>query len=252
MIGLSAFFYLAGAQLAPTDALNAALNDAEPPPSMRAAFRATISGEGAERRIQYDPLQPPGKRFRLLARIGENEELDKIVDDWAQERQPDVRLFADDLRASLGRGRMTQQEDGGWAVMFEHRLSDNDGPVDAMLSQRMSGSLSLNPATGTISKLEYSINAPFKTEDGSLVDEYRQVYSFGRSKQWGVTFVTGYDLYASGGRFGLRDSRQFNVKVTDVAFTLAGDSQQILVSKNAPEHRPENQQADVWARADLN
>ncbi|ACT59697.1 hypothetical protein [Hirschia baltica] len=230
---VSAFFYLAGAQITPIEALNIALLDAEPVPSMRAAFRASISSSGAVREIEYDPLKPLSRRFRISRRVGVDEELDAIVDDWAREVQPDVRLFADDLRSSLGQGNIVQTADG-WNVQFQHKLSNNDGPVDALVSQQMVGGLNLDANTGLLSRLEYSINKPFKTPEGAWVDSYRQVYSFGRSEQWGVTFVTGYDLYARGGRFGVKGERTFSVKVTDVAFSLASDANQQLESKRIP------------------
>ncbi len=227
--------FLAGAQLSPIEMLNNALLDAEPLPSMRAAFRASVTSAGAVREIEYDPLQPPHRRFRISKRVGEDEELDAIVNDWAREAQPDVRLFADDLRSSLGQGEIVQTATG-WDVAFQHKLSSNDGPVDAILSQSMVGGLTLDAQTGNLSRLEYSINAPFKTPEGAWVDTYRQVYNFGRSSQWGVTFVTGYDVYASGGRFGMKDERSFAVRVTDVAFSLAGDARQELETKIYPSH----------------
>lgn len=227
---IGAVLFWAGAQLSPIQTLNIALRDAEPVPSMRAAFRASVVSADGVREIEYDPLKPPNKRFRVTKRVGQDKELDAIVDDWAREAQPDVRLFADDLRSSLGRGNIVQTAEG-WNVQFEHKLSNNDGPVDALVSQKMVGGLTLDAQTGLLSRLEYSINQPFKTPEGAWVDQYRQVYNFGRSHQWGVTFVTGYDLYARGGRFGVKGERRFSVKVSDVAFSLAGDAKQELETK---------------------
>ncbi len=227
---ISAILFYAGAQLTPLETLNIALFDAEPMPSMRAAFRASVKSEGAIRELEFDPLKPPNQRFRIVRRLGDDRELDAIVGDWAKEAQPDVRLFADDLRSSLGRGHI-EQTSNGWSVQFEHKLSNNDGPIDAIVSQKMLGGLHLDAGTGLISKLEYSINKPFKTPEGAWVDQYRQVYNFGRSEQWGVTFVTGYDLYARGGRFGVKGERAFSVRVTDVAFSLASDASQQLENK---------------------
>lgn len=227
---LSALVFLAAGSADPQAALDAALRDAEPAPALRAAFRATISSAGAVRQIEYDPLQEPSKRFSLVTQYGEDTELDSIVSDWAHEAQPDVRLFADDLRSSLGAGWI-QPDAAGWRVTFQHRLSSNDGPLDAMVSQRMEGGLKLDPETGALAQLEYRIREPFRTPDGAWVNDYRQVYTFGRSQRWGVTFVTGYELSASGGRLGISGSRTFAVRVTDVAFTLAGDARQELTSK---------------------
>lgn len=227
---LGGLLFLANAQLSPLEMLNRALLDAEPAPSMRAAFRASVSSASAVREIEFDPLKPPNRRFRIRRRVSDDKELDAIVNDWARETQPDVRLFADDLRSSLGQGHIVQTANG-WKVEFQHKLSNNDGPIDALVSQRMVGGLKLDAQTGLLSQLEYAIDQPFKTPEGGWVDRYRQVYNFGRSEQWGLTFVTGYDLYARGGRFGIRGERRFQVKITDVAFSMAGDANQQLQSK---------------------
>ncbi|MEM6626478.1 MAG: hypothetical protein AAF719_07210, partial [Pseudomonadota bacterium] len=151
--------------------------------------------------------------------------------DWAAERQPDVRLFADDLRDSVGAGRIVRDGED-WAITFRHRISSNDGPVDAMVSQRMTGGLKLDPNTGALSRLDYRIVEPFQTPEGAMVDQYRQTYAFGHSQRWDVTYVAGYHLTASGGRFGFRDSRTLRVSITDVAFSFATDAGQDLASKS--------------------
>ena len=220
----------AGLSAAPQNIVDSALADAEPPPALRAAFRATLASRSGQRRIEYDPMKPSGNRFRVLESFGDDAELDQIVTDWAQEQQPDVRLFADDLRESLGMGRIVR-DGGNWRISFAHRLSGNDGPLDALVSQQMVGALTLDPENGRLSSLTYRNKQPFKTPDGSVVSAYSQTYSFGRSERWGVTFVTGYRLEATGGRFGVRDSRTFDVEITDVAFTLANDVDCVLDSK---------------------
>tara|TARA_Y100000780_G_C13560305_1_gene368838 strand:- start:90 stop:836 length:747 start_codon:yes stop_codon:yes gene_type:complete len=225
--------------------VEAALKDAEPAPALRAAFRATLTSEKAVRQIEFDPLGAPGQRFTVNAPFGDDPELDRIVYDWSQEAQPDVRLYADDLRASMGRGTVKQSQTG-WNISFTHKLSDNDGPMDAMVSQQMQGSMFLNAASGHLERLTYRIREPFRTEDGSVVTDYSQAYRFGRSERWGITFVTGYRLEAAGGRFGIRDSRTFQVDITDVAFTLANDAAFIEDSK---PYRPRNPQPvdHAWA-----
>ena len=231
LIGAFGLYFAAmGAQAASGNAVEVVLAEVEPPPSMRAAFRATISSRGAVREIEYDPFKPAEARFVVHNSFGEDEELDQIVLDWSAEHQPDVRLFADDLRESIGAGQIAKEHDQ-WRIQFEHRLSANDGPVDALVSQQMVGAISFDEAEGALKSLTYRIKSPFRTPDGAVVQDYTQTYEFGRSERWGVTFITGYKLTARGGRFGLRDSRTFQVVITDVAFSLANDVRITMESK---------------------
>ncbi len=215
----------------PRTALALGLDAADPPPSLRAAFRASLTSAQGVRQIEYDPLKPADERFRILMQWGDDTELDQIVSDWANQPQPDVRLFADDLRESLGRGRIVKDGDN-YRVDFRHKMSGNDRALDAAVSQNLAGRLTLDPVTGQFSRLEYRIVNPFRVDNGATVNQFVQSYVFGKSLTWGLTFVTGYDLSASGGRFGVSASREFSVRITDVAFTLAADSGQELESKS--------------------
>jgi hypothetical protein len=120
------------------------------------------------------------------------------------------------------------------AIDFRHKVSANDGPIDAEFSSRMVGRLRLNPANGQLSQVRYSIVKPVKLEDGTTLSDYRQTYNFGFSERWGVSYVLQYELEARGGRWGMSESRAIRVTLTDVAFGLAGDADQELASKPAP------------------
>ena len=43
-----------------------------------------------------------------------------------------------------------------------------------------------------------------------------------------------YDLTAKGGQWGMSETRSIHVELTDIAFGLAGDSEQDLSSKPSP------------------
>jgi hypothetical protein len=220
--------------LSPQQALDRALDAAEPPPALRAAFRATLSSGSAVRQIEYDPYAAPEQQFKIILSTGRDEELDAVVDGWRAEGQADGRLFADDLRMSLGDARVTRGAGETWAIDFKHKISQNDGAVDALISSHMVGRLSFDEATGYLAKVDYAIDRSVKLDDGTTLTDYKQTYSFGYSARWGVSFVTGYELEARGGRWGIAESRTVKVQLTDVAFGLAGDSQQQLASKEAP------------------
>jgi hypothetical protein len=219
--------------LSPEAALERALDAVEPPPALRATFRATLASGHAVRRIEYDPYAPAGEQFKVTMAYGEDEELDAVVQGWKDERQADCRIFADDLRASLDEARLIDQGQS-MAISFRHKVSANDGPLDAEFSSRMIGRLSLDPANGYLSRVEYSIEKPVKLDDGTTLNDYNQLYDFGYSERWGVSYVRSYQLEARGGRWGMSESRVIRVTLTDVAFGLAGDAEQEIASKSTP------------------
>jgi hypothetical protein len=217
----------------PEQQLETALDAARPPPSLRAAFTATLTTSNAVRKIEYDPYKPSGQQFFVTQSYGKDEELDAVVDDWRREGQADVRLFADDLRSSMGEGKITRAGDE-WDLQFRHQISPKDGPVDRAMSPLMKGELKLAPDTGMLQRITYSIDRPFKLDDGTTVSEYSQNYMFGYSKRWGVSYVAAYDLSARGGKWGFSESRRVRVELTNVTFCLASDARQQLASKGLP------------------
>ena len=226
-------FAVTWAGLAPEQALERALDAAEPPAALRAAFHATLTSGKAVRRIEFDPYAEPATRFRITLSQGSNEELDAVVDGWRNEGQADGRLFADDLRVSLGDARIAGAADS-MAVSFRHKMSVNDGPIDAEFSARMVGRLQLNASNGYLQTISYDIERPVKLDSGATVDQYNQTYQFGYSERWGVSYVTGYDLTAKGGKWGMSETRTVHVELTDIAFGFAGDAKQDLASKASP------------------
>lgn len=212
------------------ESLAAALDLVEPPPALRASFKATLSSQTAQRTIQFDPNAESGLRFRVIGRVGQDEELDAIVAGWRAEGQADVRLFADDLRLSLGSARVLNRE-GQALLEFRHKISPNDGPVDAIVSSRMVGEMALDPQSGHLRHVDYRIVRPVRLDDGTVISDYSQRYTFGYSSRWDVSYVSSYQLEARGGRWGFRDSRRFSVMINDVSFSLAGDARQELASR---------------------
>lgn len=223
---------IAAPPAAPELALENALRAVEPPPALRASFKATLTSRAARRTIEYDPEAAPAERFRITAREGADAELDAIVDGWRKERQADVRLFSDALRRSLGDARVTDK-DGQLAVSFRHNITPNDGPVDKLISSVMIGRLDLD-RDGHISKAHYAIEKPLKLQGQGTLSVYDQTYSFGYSWRWGVSYVTGFQLFARGGRWGFTDTRELDVTVTDIQFVLAPNAHQELASRQPP------------------
>lgn len=219
--------------LSPQQALDRALQASEPAPALRAAFRATLSTDKGSRRVEFDPYAEAGKQFVVAMSSGRDEELDAVVADWASERQADARIFADDLRASLGEARVTAKSTG-WGLEFRRKILPKDGPVDRAITSVMKGELSLDPQGEHLSRVTYRIEKPIRLEDGTTLTDFMQTYDFGFSWRWGVSYVSSYELLARGGRWGFSERRGVKVQLTDVSFTLAGDARQQLASKSAP------------------
>lgn len=224
------------AGMAPQQALEAALEAVEPPPALRAAFRATLTSGSAVRQIEYDPYAD-GEQFRVTLVQGEDKELDQVVADWKAEKQADVRIFADDLRSCLAEARLVPPTLGpseGLQITFKHNIRPKDGPVDVAISSEMIGDMTLDETTGHLQQINYAIERPVKLSDGAMLTDYKQTYDFGYSNRWGVSYVLSYELEAKGGRWGMAQTRHVRVTLTDVAFGLAGDAHQVLESKPAP------------------
>lgn len=223
-------FAVTWGNLSPDAALDRALDAVEPPPALRAAFRATLVSGNAVRRIEFDPYADPAEQFKVTMEYGADKELDAVVEGWRNEGQADIRLFADNLRANLGQARVSAYGDA-LAIDFKHQISPIDGPVDKQLSAHMKGRLTLDPANGYLTKIEYAIDKPVKIEGGATLTQYNQSYDFLYSERWGVSYVSGYEVEARGGAWGFSQSRTIRVTLTDVAFGLAGDAGQDLASK---------------------
>ena len=212
------------------ESLAVALDLVEPPPALRAQFKATLSSQTAQRTVVFNPNAENGPEFRVISGFGRDEELDAIVAGWRAERQADVRLFADDLRLSLGAAKVLNRE-GQALLEFRHRISPNDGPVDAIVSSRMIGEMALDPQSGHLRHVDYRIVRPVRLDDGTVISDYSQRYTFGYSGRWDVSYVSSYQLEARGGRWGFHDSRRFSVVINDVSFSLASDARQELSSR---------------------
>jgi hypothetical protein len=219
--------------LSPQVLLERALDSVEPAPALRASFTAMIESDGALREIRFDPFPDTGAQFEVTQSRGRSEELDAIVTAWRDERQADVRLFADDLRQSLSDARFVQ-EATGWGIRFRHRISPNDGPVDALISSNMTGRLTFNDITGRLMRIDYGVTEPVRLPNGTVITEYQQAYRFQHSDRWNVSYVAAYDVRARGGKWGVRATRSLRVSIRDVSFGLAGDARQVLASKPAP------------------
>ena len=117
--------------------LNAALTATEAPRTLRAAFTVELQSQHASRVYAYDPREEKGARWRVVSWQGEDDELEEVAANWANEAAPDGRLFPDDLRASMGREVQVEDMGHAWRIAFRHHPSTNDGEFDVWAAERL-------------------------------------------------------------------------------------------------------------------
>ncbi len=145
------FFAVTWAGMAPEQALERALDAAEPPPAMRAAFHATLTAGSAVRRIEYDPYargrevqdhaSPPAAMTNSTPSLRAGRERGRPTAACLP------TIFAPASPRPASRERLESM-----AVSFRHRMSANDGPVDQEFSANMVGRLQLDSRTGYLTE----------------------------------------------------------------------------------------------------
>jgi len=230
---MSVLLLFSVAALSADEAVNTALETVRPAPSLRAAFVARVSSSRAVREFTYNPFADGAERLKMELSYGADPELDRIAESWMASAQPDVRLFADDLPYSI-EGVKVFEGERILTAEFDHRASGNDGPIEDAFTGRLRGVLQIEKTTGRPLQLDYFINEPVRMAAGARLTHYRQTYTFAHSSLWGVSYVNGYQLEASGGILGVAEARRFNVQISEVSFGFAGDARQELASRATP------------------
>lgn len=210
------------------DPLAGALEAADPPDSVRAAFVVELQDDEALRVLRYDPRYPMEDRWEELAREGQSRELDAAVADWQAQVSPDGRLFPDDLGASMG--ALVEVEDLGaaWRVHFTHLPSDNDGPLDRWAADHLSAVAWLEPTRDRFIRIEYVAHESFDYPGGGRVTAYEQSYQLDADPEFGFSFITGYRVKVEGSFALASISRDYRVKVRSVDIFFASEAEEKL------------------------
>lgn len=219
------------------DPLDTALARTEPPISLRAAFTVELTDGEAYREIRYDPrlIEAP---WQVITSEGKSHELDLAVEEWGSDVSPDGWLFADDLRASMG--RIVEAEDMGaaWLVHFQHQLSENDGPLDAWAAEHLAGSAWLEPVGGYFLRIDYDSFEAFDGPKGGQIESYSQNYLFRQDPEYGISYIWAYEVDMKGSYLGERIDRSYRMQVTDVKFFFASTREEALYrSRRMQEER---------------
>lgn len=200
--------------------LDTALSRTEPPISLRAAFVVEMTDGEAFREIRYDPRLAQDQWVVTVAE-GQSRELDKAVQEWGNDDSPDGWLFADDLRASMG--RLVEAEDTGlaWQIQFQHQISENDGPLDKWAANHLIGIAWLEPVNGYFLRIDYESYEPFSGPGGLQVDSYNHHYLIRQEPEYGFSYIWAFKVDMHGQFQGSPIDRAYRVQVTDVEFFFA-------------------------------
>ncbi len=174
--------------------VDAALEKAEAPNTMRAAFTVELSSQSATRIFDYDPRLPEEQRWLLISARGEDSDLDQVAAHWGAEASPDARLFPDDLRASLGHSVHAEDLGMAWRINFKHEPSLNDGKYDIWAAERMRATAWLDPVGDQFVRIDYTLPNPVKGPDGGKIQRYNQSYYLEAEPRYGMSFVSAFTI----------------------------------------------------------
>lgn len=201
--------------------MHAALGATEAPPTLRAAFTVELRSAMAQQVVEYDPRRPLQDRWRVIIREGEDPELDAVAANWAADPSPDARLFADDLRSSLGRSVEVNTDGPAWRLSFQHQPNQNDTEFDVWAANRLRATAWLDPVGERFLQIDYKLPRPVSGPTGGKLTRYSQSYFLKTEPRWGLSYVSGFaiDLEA---RIALRRiQRQYSAEVTDIYLFFA-------------------------------
>ena len=207
-----------------TGPVDAALERAEAPNTLRAAFTVELSSQSAVRIFTYDPRLPEAERWQFVSAQGEDGDLDEVAAHWGAEASPDARLFPDDLRASLG--RQVDAEDLGmaWRIDFRHIPSRNDGKYDVWAAERMKATAWLDPVGDRFLRIDYSLPRPVNGPDGGKIRRYDQSYYLETEPTYGMSFVSAFTIELEA-RAALKTfHRSYSARVLSAEFFFANDA----------------------------
>ena len=170
--------------------VDAALDAAEAPKTLRAAFTVELTSPTATRIFAYDPRLEQEQRWQIVSARGEDGDLDEVAAHWGAEASPDARLFPDDLRASLGPEVEAEDLGMAWRVRFRHVPSLNDGKYDVWAAERMQATAWLDPVGDRFVRLDYHLPRPVKGPDGGKIRRYNQSYYLETEPSYGMSFVS--------------------------------------------------------------
>nr|WP_321359301.1 hypothetical protein [uncultured Hyphomonas sp.] len=206
--------------------MNSALQATEAPTTLRAAFTVELHSSHARRVYRFDPRKKGTARWTVLSWEGEDEELDTVAAEWANEAAPDGRLFPDDLRASLGPQVTVDDKGAAWKVSFHHRPSSNDGAFDVWAAERLQATAWLDPVGERFLRIDYTLPHPVAGPEGGTLTRYDQSYFIRTEPRWGMSYVSGFSIDLQARAAFRTIDRRYSANIVKAEFFFASNEAQ--------------------------
>ena len=213
--------------------IDVALEAADTPVSLRAAFEVELVSDTGHRVFSYDPRRPAEQSWQLISAEGEDGYLDEVAANWGAEAAPDGRLVPDDLRASLGRDVVVDKFEHAWRIGFQHAPSDNDGPLDLWVGSRVDATAWLSPESGQFLRIDYHLPKPVRGPEGGRILTYDQSYFLEPDPVYGLSMITAFSLSfsARAGFTTIRQNYAMRVLRLEVFFATPEDEAAFLEAR---------------------
>ncbi|MAN45536.1 MAG: hypothetical protein CMF04_04935 [Hyphomonas sp.] len=229
---LTSFIMMTGA--APLDE---ALSATEAPRTLRAAFTVELRSQNASRIYNYDPRRDMGERWQVVSWQGDDDELEEVARNWASEAAPDGRLFADDLRASMGRDVQVDDMGHAWRIAFRHHPSQNDGEFDVWAAERLQATAWLDPVGERFLRIDYHLPQPVAGPEGGKLTKYDQSYFIRTEPRWGISYVSSFSIELEARAAFRTISRRYsaNIVKTEFFFSSAEAEADFEANRKGPQ-----------------
>ncbi|MEO9971597.1 MAG: hypothetical protein ABJG15_17510 [Hyphomonadaceae bacterium] len=213
--------------------IDAALDAADTPLTIRAAFDVELKSDTGIRVFSYDPRLPTDQAWRLKFAEGEDGYLDELAAHWGAEAAPDGRLLPDDLRASLGSDVKVDVLGDAWRLGFEHVPSANDEALDLWVGARVDATAWLSPELGQFLRIDYHLPKPVRGPEGGRILTYEQSYFLEPDPVYNLSMITAFSLSfsARGGFKTIRQSYSMRVLKLEVFFATPEDEADFLEAR---------------------
>lgn len=210
-----------------TGPLDTALDAAEPPRELRAAFTLVVTSGEARRTLRYDPrVAATGPVFTITAATGQDRQLDALIEEWRSDETPDALLFPDGLRGRLGAQVTAREMGAAWVIDFRPALIASDTDLDADIADRLTGQLWFDPQAGRIVRVETRAPRAFSLPQGARITQLDQTWVLQTDETLGVSYIAAFDLRVAGGLPAGLSQREANVsaRLTELELFFTDES----------------------------
>jgi len=198
-----------------------ALAATDSPKTLRAAFTLEVTSGEALRIIRFDPRLTGPAMWQLTEAKGRNDSLDGVLEGWSVDTSADGLLFPDNLSERLGAFVDLQDAGAAWTVDFRPAVTGGDTSFDIQASQHLAGRVWLDPMSRRFVRVEYESVGRFRVDGVGRIDRLSQNYVLGQDREFGLSYVTAFELSFTAGRGPVTRSQTISARLLDVEFFFA-------------------------------